>query len=157
VRSGDSKLREAVTKNDSSLISHDSLQLLTKTLSDWGNMVKSFGSSTDSDDDDDDEQADTSDAGKAAAGGDRVGSANGGNETASKQSDDRSAKEVWTSGEEQKVGNGEGGSPKDEQGDVAGGRSLGGDGDEQRQQQATGEVQGGEQVRTGYWVGGRVL
>lgn len=53
VRSADSALRDAVRKNDSSLISNDSLKLLTTTLSNWGNMVKGLGSAASSDDVDD--------------------------------------------------------------------------------------------------------
>lgn len=54
MRSADAKLRDAVRRNDSSLISNDSLNLLTTTLSNWGNMVKNLGIRADQDDDDDD-------------------------------------------------------------------------------------------------------
>jgi hypothetical protein len=141
----DSKLREAVTKNDSSLISSDSLQLLTKTLSNWGNMVKSFGSTTESDsDDDDDDNGVSQNAAKSEAAGSASDSAD---DAAADEPNFKSAKEAWTSGEEKEAGNGEGGSPKEEQRDVAGGRSLGGDGDQERQQQATEEAEDGQQVR----------
>jgi hypothetical protein len=103
-------------------------------------MVKSFGSSTDSDNDDDDDEETSNGPGNAA----KTAAAG---EAAAATADGKPAKEVWTSGKEREVGNGEGGSPKEEQGDVAGGRSLGGDGNEERQQQATEEAEGGEQVR----------
>ncbi|WIA16398.1 hypothetical protein OEZ85_013090 [Tetradesmus obliquus] len=147
VRSVDSKLRDAVTKNDSSLISSDSLQLLTKTLNDWGNMIKSFGSISISDSDDDDDDSDEERRSGAAAGKPKAGEA-GGTAGATSDAGDgsaESAKEAWTSGKEKEAGNGEGGSPKDEQADVAGGRRLGGDSSEERQQQATEEAEGGEQ------------
>lgn len=54
MRSADAQLRDAVRRNDSSLISNESLNLLTTTLSNWGNMVKNLGTRADSDDDDDD-------------------------------------------------------------------------------------------------------
>ncbi|KAF6256224.1 Lecithin:cholesterol acyltransferase-domain-containing protein [Scenedesmus sp. NREL 46B-D3] len=139
VRSVDSKLRDAVTKNDSSLISSESLQLLTKTLSNWGNLVSNWGSSTNNSDGDG-EETDSGNATRAAAGsgpgvaGEAAGNASG-----------KSAKDVWTSGESVEAGEGEGGSPKEERADVAGGRRLGGDGNEERQKQATEEAEGGEQ------------
>eukprot|EP00878_Enallax_costatus_P008458 GHUV01008840.1.p1 GENE.GHUV01008840.1~~GHUV01008840.1.p1 ORF type:complete len:707 (+),score=149.19 GHUV01008840.1:1658-3778(+) len=55
VRSADAKLRDAVRRNDSSLISNDSLSFLTTTLSNWGNMVKNLGSRAERDDNDDDD------------------------------------------------------------------------------------------------------
>eukprot|EP00879_Flechtneria_rotunda_P012648 GHRR01013206.1.p1 GENE.GHRR01013206.1~~GHRR01013206.1.p1 ORF type:complete len:750 (+),score=225.44 GHRR01013206.1:937-3186(+) len=54
VNSGDDKLRDAVRRNDSSQISGDSLNLLHRTLSNWGNLVRSFtGSSEDTNQDSD--------------------------------------------------------------------------------------------------------
>jgi hypothetical protein len=45
IHSVDDKLGDAVSKNDSSLISSESLQLLRKTLSNWGSVITSLGSS----------------------------------------------------------------------------------------------------------------
>lgn len=54
VRSGDSRLKDAVGKNDSSLLSSESLQLLRTTLHNWGHTIRSLGSTDPSDDSDND-------------------------------------------------------------------------------------------------------
>lgn len=56
VRSTDANLRDAVRRNDSSLISNDSLNFLTTTLSNWGNMVKYLGAAAGDDDDEQDDE-----------------------------------------------------------------------------------------------------
>jgi hypothetical protein len=53
VLSTDGRLRDALGKNDSSLISTETLQALSTTLSNWGALVKSLGSGAGDDDDDD--------------------------------------------------------------------------------------------------------
>ena len=53
VRSGDTRLKDAVGKNDSSLLSTESLQLLHTTLHNWGNTLRHLGSKGQNDDDDD--------------------------------------------------------------------------------------------------------
>jgi hypothetical protein len=46
-------LKDAVGKNDSTLLSKESIQLLTTTLHNWGHTIRSLGSASESDTDDD--------------------------------------------------------------------------------------------------------
>jgi len=55
VRSADSRLKDAVGRNDSSLLSSDSLNLLRTTLNNWGHTIRNLGSANLTDDDDDDD------------------------------------------------------------------------------------------------------
>lgn len=72
VRSGDSRLKDAVGKNDFSLLSSDGVKLLRTTLNNWGHTIRTLGSTDPADDSDDSDSSSSSSSGngdKSAGGG----------------------------------------------------------------------------------------
>lgn len=58
-------MKDAVGKNDSSLLSSDSLRLLQTTLHNWGNTIRSLGSTDPADDSDNGDSSTTQGDGTA--------------------------------------------------------------------------------------------
>jgi hypothetical protein len=76
VRSADSRLKFALGKNDSTLLSKESAQLLRTTLHNWGHTIRSIGSASESADDDVEGQVADDKPGSAAGNGGKASDAN---------------------------------------------------------------------------------
>lgn len=69
MRSADANLKEAVGRNDSSLLSSESLQLLHTTLHNWGNTIRTLGGVDTAANDTDDDDDNSSESDKSESGG----------------------------------------------------------------------------------------